>query len=203
MTTKTKLVLVLVAGFAVIILCSIAGCGEVTTTDMPGDGAGGAAGSVELHGDGGAAGEMMKLDGSGTAGVGGAGGEGGVGGMGGAGGAPGAGGASGEGGAAGAGGSPTPCTPDACNTCVNGVKTPMADGASCGPADGTCDGVAPFGGQRSCVRENLECKAGACIRNQVNCCNVPCPVVGQKQLCTGNQGATSDPTVCTVCAVWP
>jgi hypothetical protein len=197
MTTKTTLVLVLVAGFAVIILCSIAGCGEVTTTDMPGDGAGGAAGSVELHGDGGAAGEMMKLDGSGTAGVGGAGGAGGA-----ALGRPLGAGCSVDtecGSSICDGASHACCNghADSCNTCVGGYLVSAADGASVDvctecrggkvtyKAEGTaCGGAPTCGGPKvttngyaaNSLGFEYRCNTGVCTQTQVvDCSTYKCP----------------------------
>jgi hypothetical protein len=179
MTFNAKLALIGIIGIAIIVLCSIAGCGEVTMVDMPADG--GAAGSVELRGDGGVAGEMMKLDGSGAAGAGGVGG------------------AAGTGGRGGAAGTPPACVPDACNTCVDGQTKQLADGTRCNTAStqDTCDGVQPFFGQHSCVSAAHVCQAGACIIKTVDCCAVggACPV-GQKHWCSGSAEDPSQPTFC-------
>ncbi len=76
-------------------------------------------------------------------------------------------------GAGGSGGAGA-CTPDACNTCVDGKKTPVVDGTSCGA--GWCGGsaVSPFGGTYATTVLSSVCQAGACTVTQTECSPQSC-----------------------------
>jgi hypothetical protein len=76
-------------------------------------------------------------------------------------------GAAGGGTGGGTGGSA--CVPDACNTCVNGTKTPVKDGTVC--AAPWCGGSAtsPFGGVYPTTTYTPTCQAGACLTVQMVC----------------------------------
>lgn len=73
------------------------------------------------------------------------------------------------------------CTPDACNICANGAKTPILDGTACG-AGSSCGGPmlpSGFGGTYSTIATNNVCQAGVCTavdtdcRQQTCACNDP------------------------------
>lgn len=105
-------------------------------------------------------------------------------------------------GAGGSGGTAVECQPDACNTCVAGMRVAKADGAQCGP--GLCDDVLPFDGQDGCVSQNQACQAGVCVMTTINCCrDAACPA-GKAARCTAFRA--NDPTIpssCTACAFPP
>lgn len=149
MTFNKKLALVCALGLALIVLISMAGCGEVTAASDPG--ADGAAGKVEAQADGGTGGEMTKLD---------------VGAAGAAGatvtfGKPLGAGCATDGECASTicdGASRACCDgrSDVCSSCIGGYKTPVPDGvATCGVCeagvlqpslDGTACGTSVCGG---------------------------------------------------------
>ena len=173
-----------IIGVALVLVISIAGCGDVTLDTPHADGGAGAVEvGAEMRGDGAAGAEMTKLDG-GAAGAGGIGGAAGTD-AGGAAGAPGR--------PLGAGcsldnqcgsgicataidGSHTCCDgiPDACTTCVGGYKVPRSDGTGCGPE--MCDGT---------DRNWHLCMNGVCTAEVVHCAAALCDRAGNK-ICPGN-----------------
>jgi hypothetical protein len=190
MTFNKKLALVGIIGIAIIILVSMAGCGEVTASDPGADGGAGAGGKIETRADGGAAGEMTKLDGSAAGAAGttvtfgrplGAGCS-----------------ADAQCGSSICDGVSHACCDgrtDACTVCTGGYKTPVPDGASaCGTCragvltdivpDGTscgatCGGMTfPTGFGNSTyttTASNSTCHAGACVAETVDCSMKSCP----------------------------
>lgn len=84
-------------------------------------------------------------------------------------------GSAGSGGTTGMGGSGgTDCVPDSCNTCVNGVKTPVTDGTSCGASWCGGSAVSPFGGTYATTVLASACQAGACVDTQITCQAAAC-----------------------------
>ncbi len=80
------------------------------------------------------------------------------------------------------------CVPDACNTCVNGVKTPAPDGTVC--AAPWCSGSAtsPFGGTYATTASVPQCQSGACVTVQVYCPQQSCSCAN-----VGYVGCFADP----------
>lgn len=133
--------------------------------------------------------EMLKDGGGGISSVGGVGGTSSVGGVGGTISVGGAGGTSAAGGVGGAAGkaeadasADTACVPDACNTCVNGVLTPVQDGTACGV--------------RACAGTSVgwfACQKGLCTQSFLDCSKPFLCNNGQYAQCASGTG-TCDPT---------